>query len=65
MIGDIVAGIGIGFGIGMITMYLIAVKPLVDSMARLRYDGFRPSEPTPPRPRTVPQLNKFNLPRED
>lgn len=50
---ELVIGLAVGFGAGLLVMYGIAVRPLVNALMRLRYDGFRPTEPTPPRPKTI------------
>ena len=49
-----IAGLGIGVAIGTLTTHWFGTKPLVDKIARLRYDGFRPETPIEPRPKTVP-----------
>lgn len=49
---ELVIGLAIGFGAGVLVMYGIAVRPLVNALMRLRYDGFRPTE-LPPRPKTI------------
>lgn len=53
------AGIALGFGLGLAFWYLVAIRPLVNKLTRLRYDGFRPETPMPERPKTVP-MPKYN-----
>lgn len=55
------AGLGIGFGSGVAILVFSVVVPMIKAFQRMRYDGFRPSEP-PPRPLTVPPGPK--LPNE-
>lgn len=45
-------GFGLGLALGVIGLYLTAVRTLVNGYARLRYYGFRP-EPLPEKPKTV------------
>lgn len=54
------AGLGIGLAVGNHWTYWISVRPLIDKIARLRYDGFRPETPLEQRPKTVPlpQVNE-------
>jgi len=54
MVIYLLAGLGLGFGMGQLVQFLIGTLPLVNKIARLRYDGFRPETPMPPRPKTVP-----------
>ncbi len=49
----ILYAVGLGFGIGILTQYLVGTHPLTKAIIRLRYDGFRPELP-PPRPKTIP-----------
>lgn len=51
---EALAGLGIGIAVGTLATYWFSTKPLVDKIARLRYDGFRPEQPIPERPKTVP-----------
>lgn len=51
---EAIAGLGIGVAVGTLFTYWFSTKPLVDKLARLRYDGFRPETPIEPRPMTVP-----------
>lgn len=51
---EIAGAIGVGLGIGTLITYWFAVRPLVVRITNLRYDGFRPETPMPPRPKTVP-----------
>ena len=50
----LIGAFGIGIALGNQLTYWLSTKPLVDKIARLRYDGFRPEQPIPERPRTVP-----------
>lgn len=58
----LVSAIMFGFGLGILATYLFAIKPLIDKLTNMRYDGFRPVEPIQ-RPKTVPPSPAF--PRED
>jgi len=58
---EILMGIGVGFGIGVFMTYMMAVRPLVERIVLMRYEGFRGDPPVlhqqpsrahvPPRPR--------------
>ncbi len=50
---DFYTGLGAGLSLGVLIVLFGAVMPMVRAFQRMRYDGFRPSEP-PPRPKTVP-----------
>lgn len=54
-----IAGLGFGFGVGILGNFIISTRPLINDIRRLRYDGFRP-EPVPPRPKTVPPPPSVN-----
>lgn len=54
MLLELFGALGIGVLIGNQLTYWLTTKPLVDKIARLRYDGFRPETPLPERPKTVP-----------
>lgn len=58
---ELLAGVGLGFGVGVVFLFFAGVKPLVNKIAAMRYDGFRPIEP-PPLPKTRPALYE---PRDD
>jgi len=46
--------IGIGVVIGNQLTFWTSVRPLIDKLTKLRYAGFRPEEPIPEHPKTVP-----------
>lgn len=54
---ELLGAIALGIGIGTLVTYWLSTKPLVDKISRLRYDGFRPETPVPPRPKTIPLPN--------
>jgi hypothetical protein len=54
MLLELLGAVGIGAFLGNQLTYWFTAKPLVDKIARLRYDGFRPETPMEPRPKTVP-----------
>jgi len=50
-----VAGVGVGVALDGLIWLFAYVRPTNKAFQRLRYDGFRPETPTPPRPKTVPR----------
>lgn len=50
-----------GLAVGIIGLYVLAVRDLTKAFTRMRYDGFRPDMP-PPKRKLLPPLE---LPRED
>lgn len=45
-----------GFGLGVTYCQLWVVNPLTEKFIKLRYDGFRPEQPMPEHPKTVPMF---------
>lgn len=60
MLLELLGAAGIGVFLGNQLTYWLSTKPLVDKIARLRYDGFRPETPMEPRPKTVPTYRDVN-----
>jgi len=54
MLLELAGAFSLGLVAGHLLNYLLTTRPLVNDIRRLRYDGFRPDMPTPPRPKTVP-----------
>lgn len=50
-----------GAALGYFACHFTEVRPLVKKIINLRYDGYRPVEDFPPKPKTIP----FDLVRED
>lgn len=51
----LIAGTSLGFAIGVLMAYVIGVRPLVNDIRQMRYDGFKTVPPLPPRPKSIPQ----------
>ena len=58
---QIIAGLLIGAALGYFSCHFLEVRPLVNKIIKLRYDGYRPMDEAPPRPKTLP----FEYVRED
>lgn len=54
---ELLGATSLGIGIGTLVTYWLSTRPLINKIASLRYDGFRPETPVPQRPKTVPIPN--------